>query len=397
MFALTIHRDYACGRSGACCTSGWHIPVETSTCEALAIALRAGRLQVPVRRTSAAPSAAAPVEALLQREADLPDGCSAWLGLDDQGRCLYYEPGRGTCAIHRQLGGDGLPVSCRQFPRVSLIDARGTFVTLSHYCPTAARLLLRTDVGLGIEHAPPMAAAAGPLEGLEARDALPPLVRPGFLHDLASYDAWERGVVALLARDDLSPEQALAGIANAAEQIRRWQRADGPLATCVEWSLARHSEAPGAEDILLASDPAAATRLWTTARRAVPPGVTAPALPGDVDGAWERLAACNWPAFSAPVRHYLAARLFASWMAYQGQGLRTLVASLFVALGVLRVETARACATEGRPLDADRLVEAFRMADLLVVHLASPQALADRLLPVERSAGPPGSSIEWAG
>lgn len=397
MFALTIHRDYVCRRSGACCTSGWRIPVETPTHAALTTALLTGRLRVLVRETPALRSATDAIGALLPPHDGVPDGCSSWLGLDGDGRCLFYETGHGTCAIHRQLGHGALPESCRQFPRVSLTDARGTFVTLSHYCPTAARLLLRTDVELGIERDPPMAAATGSLEGLDARDALPPLVRPGLAHDLPSYDAWERGVVALLARDDLAPEQALVGIANAAERVRRWRPADGALATYAEWTLARHADVPCADDVLAATHPSAAPRLWLLAQSAVPAGVAAPSLPDDVETAWNELAARDWPTFSAAVRHYLAARSFASWVAYQGQGLRTLVASLFVALGVLRVEAARACAADGRALGTDRFLEAVRMADLLLVHLVSPQALADRLAPVERAAEPPGSSIEWAG
>ena len=34
-----------------------------------------------------------------------------------------------------------LPESCFQFPRRTLVDERGTFVTLSHFCPTAAAML----------------------------------------------------------------------------------------------------------------------------------------------------------------------------------------------------------------------------------------------------------------
>ena len=63
----------------------------------------------------------------------------------------------------------------------------------------------------------------------------------------------------------------------------------------------------------------------------------------------------------------------------QGEGLRTAVAFLGTAWGVLRAEAARACADSGRALDAATLQQAIRRADLLLVHLAAPERLARRL------------------
>jgi hypothetical protein len=59
-----------------------------------------------------------------------------------------------------------------------------------------------------------------------------------------------------------------------------------------------------------------------------------------------------------------------------------------LALGVLRAEAARGCAEAGRALDAELLKEAVRRADLLLVHLADPEALARRLGRRERGEGP---------
>ncbi len=112
------------------------------------------------------------------------------------------------------------------------------------------------------------------------------------------------------------------------------------------------------------------------------------------------LVAPAWSAFSRPLRQFLAAHAFGNWCAYNGQGLRTVVRSLDVALGVVRVEAARACAgagrpstslgttlspSKGRPLDETLLAEAFRAADLLLVHLADPLVLARQLSEVEGS------------
>ena len=84
----------------------------------------------------------------------------------------------------------------------------------------------------------------------------------------------------------------------------------------------------------------------------------------------------------APVRRWLAARAFASWLPLQGHGLRT------TALGLRRLarRAAGRVARGGlggpgprRDAGADgssSLKEAIRRADLLLAHLADPQALA---------------------
>jgi len=97
----------------------------------------------------------------------------------------------------------------------------------------------------------------------------------------------------------------------------------------------------------------------------------------------KNVVAPAWPSWAGPVRRYLAARAFASWCALQGDGLRTTVSALRAAAAVLRVEAARRCASAGRPLDAILMKEAIRAADLLLVHLASPEALARRLSAAE--------------
>jgi hypothetical protein len=84
-----------------------------------------------------------------------------------------------------------------------------------------------------------------------------------------------------------------------------------------------------------------------------------------------------------PLARYLAARAFGSWLGLQGVGVRTALRGLDTALAVARVEAARLCAEADAALDAPRMLEAFRAADLLLVHLASPEALARRLSKAE--------------
>ena len=69
------------------------------------------------------------------------------------------------------------------------------------------------------------------------------------------------------------------------------------------------------------------------------------------------------------MKRWLAARAFGSWIAYQGNGLRTIVRYLRACLNAFEVELAR----DHTPL------EAIRRADLLIVHESSSQQLANLL------------------
>ncbi len=132
-----------------------------------------------------------------------------------------------------------LPSACRHFPRVFLRDGRGTLVTLSHYCPTAAALLLDDGPLFIMEAAAPLALAE-PIEGLDAREALPPLVRPGLLADLQGYAAWEEAAMAQFT-DAPSIDVALDRITAATERIRQWTPQRGRLVDAVTSAFASSS------------------------------------------------------------------------------------------------------------------------------------------------------------
>ena len=139
---------------------------------------------------------------------------------DADGSCVFFDRDAGRlCAIHREAGADALPSACRHFPRKILRDLRGTFISLSHFCPTAAAMLLARDPLHLVEAHPPL-RLSDPIEGLDATDALPPLVRPGVLCDLEGYSAWEQASVATFARADLCYQDALDLVAAATEDIR---------------------------------------------------------------------------------------------------------------------------------------------------------------------------------
>ena len=228
----------------------------------------------------------------------------------DSGVCAFFDSAN-LCAIQSVGGHDALPLSCRMFPRSVLMDSRGTFVSLSHFCPTAAALLYEPGPPAAIIAAPPSLVDVGPLDGLDARGAWPPLLRPGVLMDLDSYDDWERRGVELLTREGVAPDAALGALEQVSARIAVWTPGDGSLAHRVQDVFAT----------------------------AAPP--TAELGPDDV-----------------AVKRWLAARVFACWLAYQKDGLRAIVAYLQSCFRMFAEERAR----------DDNTREAIRRTDLRVMH-----------------------------
>jgi Fe-S-cluster containining protein len=375
-FALDFHADYRCKDAGACCTSGWQIPVEPEIEDGIRISLAVRKLRAPGE-----PAAAE----LLRPMKGLPSGSRSVLGMDASGRCRFHEsePRRG-CSLHRQLGHEALPASCRHFPRVCLHTPRGTFVSLSHYCPTAARQLFRSDASLRIVENPEAFPASVEYGGLDARTSLPPFLRPGMLLDWDGHEMWQRHAVATFAREDLLPEAAVSLLSRQVERARAWLPGDGVFLEFLQLAFEEDPQGRGAFELTVPAVRAA----WEDAVGAVPQGVCPPRWPHDFEASRVRHVDPGWSAQHAPIRRYLASKAFASWLALQGQGLRTVARGLQVATAVLLAECARACAAHDRGLDDALLEQAFRASDLLLVHLASPQALARRLSAVEEQDGP---------
>jgi hypothetical protein len=304
---LSFHASYACRHSGACCSSGWDIPIEQTRTRAIEQAIGAGSVVAPAQ--------------WLRRVAEAPADVAGVLAVRDEGHCVFHQaPG---CAIHTVLGHTAIPAACQHFPRIALIDPRGVFVTLSHYCPTAAGLLVDAAGPTSIVEGPDALPEGIAPEGLDARDALPPSESPHRLLDWDGYSAWERRAVGTLCSGG-SPDSALDALDSRARRVP-----EGAL-------LAVAGEAV----------PPTYSRPQLT-----PPKPSGPDLPPPVAG------------------RYLAAHVFASWMAYQGNGLLATVLYLRTVLTVVRSELAR-----GRsPIDA------IRQADLLLRHLIDRQVLATGL------------------
>jgi hypothetical protein len=306
--------------------------------------------------------------------AGLPDDARVVLGTHPDGRCVFLETARGNrCAIHRQLRPGHLASACRDFPRIVTLSPLGVSITLSHYCPTAAGLVLREDRRLAIDADPPAFPRSWPYEGLDARKSFGPLLRPGVLMGWDAHARWEGHAVATLGREDLPPESSVGLLATQAEAARRWTPADGPFDAHLDRVLASDP----VHDTDLRTDAAESGRAWRLVAQCVPRGHPVPQPPPPPSGA----GVPDLP--PGPVRRWLAAKAFASWLALQGEGLRTTVLGLRLALAVLGAETERE-----RPPGPEGLREVFRRADLLLVHLVDPTALARRLSGVERVADP---------
>jgi hypothetical protein len=311
---LSMHVPYRCRHAGACCSSGWDIPLERTRVAAV------GTLRSDVHWLQPALGATADVGGLL--------------ALSESGHCIFHGEG---CEIHHRLGHAAMPSACQHFPRECLLDARGVSVTLSHYCPTAADLLFDDDGAVEIVEGPPVLPDGAP-EGLDARHVLPPLLCEGVLMDYEGYAAWEAHSVRLLtAGDDRSPEAVLATLKSHALELQRWRPGRDTLAeriaTFGAGEAAEHEDRP----------------------RPIPRDEIR----------------------SGPViRRFLAAHAFASWFAYQGQGIGAIVGGLYRALDMLRAEMEQRQLGAGRVISRERLHASIREADLHLRHLADRDRLA---------------------
>lgn len=202
-----------------------------------------------------------------------------------------------------------MPQACQQFPRVATLSPLGASVTLSSFCPTAASLLF-DDGPFEIVQIPDVRS----YEGLDARDVMPPLLRPGMLMDWESVARWEALAVATLSEHRHAVDRAIAIITRASEQVcATWTPGHGSLAGALDRAFA--AEAEPAEP--------------------VNPGTKEPA-----------------------VSRFLAAHAFACWPMYDGRGIRGALDWL------LKVRTALA---EERRSTAD-LKAAIRQTDLTLRH-----------------------------
>ena len=356
---LTLHAEYACRHTGACCQT-WSVAADSRVMHLVA----SGHL-LPAASDSP-----------LFIRAKTPDSESGWtIARETTGDCVFFNrDGRRLCAIHEAAGVEALPTACRHFPRVVLRDARGVLISLSHFCPTAAALLF-APTPLAIVDADDRLRLQEPIEGLDGRDALPPLVRPGLLCDLEGYDAWERACIATFARSDLGWRASLDHIAAATERVRRWEPGRCSLRSQVEGAFADARPEPCA-------DPHAHSRALETVRAFTGP-VAAGELPrSDAFDLQSESLTENDESLDRAMRNYLAARVFGNWISYQGRGLRSIVEWLRTCAAAVRHHAMTRPNAGAGTTRRDRL-ESFRAADLLLLHTIDSQAFARRAMALE--------------
>ena len=361
VFALSIHADYRCRHSGLCCSTGWDVPIELPIYRTLQEAVASGRLRQHAAARHLAPFVVEP---------DLPEEAAAMLERTDAGQCVFLDHQTKLCIVHRDLGEQSLPATCRYFPRLALRDRRGTFITLSHYCPTAAAMLFREDCPLAVVGGPP-AFPPAEYEGLiVTSDDLPPLLSPTMLMDPPAYSAWERHMVSCCADSGIGPEAVLATLDRDARQLRVWKPGSAALIDAVRDlpSHPEHGKPPSTLDESLT--------LYREIMGAVPDEFRPQPDEHELESAYGRYVLTPWTRFPLPLNRYLAGKAFASWTAYQGRGVMTIVRGLEAAMAAVRVEAARHCRDAGRDLDAALLQEAFRSADFVLNHLAVGEDLA---------------------
>src|SRR5262245_45559855 len=293
VFALSIHADYRCRHSGACCSADWDVPVELPVYRSLQDAVARGHLRTQEAARHLDPFIVEP---------DLPDDAAAMLERTPTGECVFLERETKLCIVHRDLGEAALPATCRYFPRLAVRDGRGTFITLSHFCPTAASMLFRDDCPLTVVSGPP-AFPPGDYEGLHVRgDDLPPLLSPNMLMDRAGYSAWERHMVARCAESGISPEAVLATLERDARLLRDWKPGRITLADAIR-HLPAHAERGISTSTLETS-----FTLYEQVMQAVPDDLRPPPDYAGLDTAFTALVSPRWSTFSDPLNRFVAAK-----------------------------------------------------------------------------------------
>lgn len=349
---------YACGHTGSCCRAGWPIPIDDHVLVTLHQADAAGALPAATQGRW------------------LIDGV---LGHTANHECVFHTPAvaRAACSLEWTMGSGALPTSCRQFPRVLLSDARGWHQSLSVWCGTAARMVAAGAGPVGLRHKADTCFLSidhiqvDPrvhVDALDASEAWPPLLRPGVLAGHGAYDQWENRLLqeflAPVLRGAFPLASALGSALCWTDVLRAWRPSDGAL----EVLVARPWRHPDLARLL--AQPASTSHLASTVRDA---------LMAQVPEAWQPAA---WPAGltdpstdATPVTaaeaeqalvRYLGTRLFGSWVAYQGDGLRSVAASLVSAYALVALALTASTAS---PITFGHLTDSMRAADWLLLHL----------------------------
>jgi hypothetical protein len=227
-----------------------------------------------------------------------------------------------------------------------------------------------------VQAAPPL-VLEDPIEGLDGRDELPPLLCPDVLCDLEGYAAWERASIAVLGRPHLTSQQALDWIEAATERVRSWRPGRVPLSSHVAAAFDDRTEKNAS---LSLPDEELLELVWRLTEGRVPPdSLTSDCSKAHAGGLTEDALA----PYDRAMKNFLAARLFGNWIAYQGRGLRSIVQWVRAAAALVRHHAIGRALDTGRPLSQNDFIEAVRTTDLVLLHAIDTQAFARAIAPRE--------------
>lgn len=337
---------YGCGHSGSCCRAGWPVPVEPQPLRLLQLAQVDRRFAL----------------------AGKPLVSNGLLTTTAEGLCPHHQAGTTHgCGLETALGSAVLPDTCRQFPRILLADDRGWHQSLSAWCVTAAHLILQGGGDfLSFDHIHWDARVHR--DALDARGTWPPLLRPGVLMGLDAYEGFERraveGFFAPAARHGSPCRDTLGQLLQWVVHVRAWRPSVEPLESHLNRSW---------PSVDLPGRPRDAQLLVNDLLHEVPAEWRPSAWPGGLTDADMGGPPISRGQAESVLHRYLGTRLIGSWIAYQGEGVLSVCASLVSSY----VLAAAALAANGRDVvTSGRMASALRAADWLQLHLMDREAWA---------------------
>ncbi|MCC6165044.1 MAG: hypothetical protein IT182_16990 [Acidobacteria bacterium] len=370
---------YACAHAGSCCRAGWPIPIDPAPLALLERAAAEGHLTTLAEGRWADGQILGRTTQHVTAVGRLRVAGTVHQSVVGASRCVFHAPddATGGCRLERSLGPAAMPFSCRQFPRLLLHDATGWSLSFSAWCPTAARLIVTGASGfstVGMVEADPRVH----IEGLDATAAWPPLLRPGVLAGHDEYTHWERTVlveyVDTVHSIGVSASCALAGALAWTDVVRRWSAGDGTLLHTLSRPPVRRTDRW--LSLWHTTDFSLSERLLGPLTSRISPDSRPGAWPEDLTEPVLDDTPLHRSEAECALARYVGTRLMGSWVAYQGTGLRSVLASLVSAHGLAILALSR-LAPRGTPVSRGHLTNSIRAADWLLLHLLDRQPWAD--------------------
>ena len=124
-FVFSPGTTYSCINCGRCCTH-WGISVDEKTAANL-LKYDWGAHYPDMKHKTV----------MVKRKSAIEGGESYFMKMRLDGRCPFLDDGK-FCRIHRDLGYDAKPLTCKRFPLELVMGRRAVYARLSFYCPAVA-------------------------------------------------------------------------------------------------------------------------------------------------------------------------------------------------------------------------------------------------------------------